>query len=78
VEFQTLVLLRKKNNNAQFEDAEKVKVEKLNIIGTRGATTSTEANIVGYVRDKNSGEPVIGASVLVKNPLAGVNTDPNG
>jgi len=70
--------LAKKNNNAQFEDAEKVKVEKLNIIGTLGATNSTTATIVGYVRGKNSGEPVIGASVLVENPLVGVNTDPNG
>ncbi len=70
--------LRRKGDNSRFEEAEKVKIEKLITIGVRGSTNKPTASIAGYVRNKKSGEPVIGASVLIENPLIGVATDPNG
>ena len=70
--------LRRKTDNSRFEEAEKVKIEKLITIGVRGSTNKPTASIAGYVRNKKSGEPVIGASVLIENPLIGVATDPNG
>jgi len=70
--------LKRRINNSRFEEAEKVKVEKLTTIGVRGATNKSTASIAGYVRNSKSGEPVIGASVLIETPLIGVATDPNG
>lgn len=37
-----------------------------------------KVNLAGYVKDINSGEPVIGAQVYVENPLIGVVTDQFG
>ncbi len=70
--------LGQRKENARFEEAEKVKVEKLTIIGTRGANDKSTATIAGYVRSVKTGEPVIGASVLIEKPLIGVATDGNG
>ncbi len=70
--------LSRKSDNSRFEEAEKVKIEKLIAIGVRGSNNKSTASIAGYVRNKKSGEPVIGASVLIENPLIGVATDPNG
>ena len=67
-----------KKENARFEEAEKVKVEKLTIIGTRGANNKNSATLAGYIRSVKTGEPVIGASVLIEKPLTGVATDGNG
>jgi len=70
--------LRRKTDNLRFEEADKAKTEKLITIGVRGSTNKPTASIAGYVRNKKSGEAVIGASVLIENPLIGVATDPNG
>lgn len=67
-----------RKENARFEEAEKVKVEKLTIIGTRGANNKSTATIAGYIRSIKTGEPVIGASVLIEKPLIGVASDANG
>jgi hypothetical protein len=67
-----------KRENSRFEEAEKIKVEKLTIIGTRGANNKSTATIAGYIRSLKTGEPVIGASVLIEKPLIGVATDGNG
>ncbi|MFW5760413.1 MAG: carboxypeptidase-like regulatory domain-containing protein, partial [Cyclobacteriaceae bacterium] len=37
-----------------------------------------KVNLAGYVKDVNSGEPVIGAQVYIENPLIGVATDQFG
>lgn len=70
--------LPRKPDDARFEEAEKIKVEKLITIGIRGTSNKASANVAGYVRNTKTGEPVIGASVLIENPLIGVATDPNG
>jgi hypothetical protein len=70
--------VNQKKENARFEEAEKVKVEKLTIIGTRGANNKSTATLAGYIRSVKTGEPVIGASVLIEKPLIGVATDGNG
>lgn len=70
--------LGQRKENARFEEAEKVKVERLTIIGTRGANNKSTATIAGYIRSVKTGEPVIGASVLIEKPLIGVATDGNG
>ncbi|MBL7870878.1 MAG: TonB-dependent receptor [Cyclobacteriaceae bacterium] len=67
-----------RKENARFEEAEKVKVEKLTIIGNRGSTNKSTATLAGYIRSMKTGEPVIGASVLIEKPLIGVATDANG
>ncbi len=70
--------VNQKKENARFEEAEKIKVEKLTIIGTRGANNKSTATIAGYIRSVKTGEPVIGASVMIEKPLIGVATDGNG
>lgn len=70
--------VNQKKENARFEEAEKVKVEKLTIIGTRSANNKSTATLAGYIRSVKTGEPVIGASVLIEKPLIGVATDGNG
>lgn len=70
--------LKRRIDNSRFEEAEKVKVQKLTTIGVRGATNKPSASIAGYIRNSKSGEPVIGASVLIESPLIGVATDANG
>jgi hypothetical protein len=61
-----------------YEEVDKAKEEKLFTIGLKNANSKTTANIAGYVRNVKSGEPVIGASVFIENPLIGVASDPFG
>jgi len=61
-----------------YEEVDKAKEEKLFTIGLKNANSKTTANIAGYVRNLKSGEPVIGASVFIENPLIGVASDPFG
>ena len=61
-----------------YEEVDKAKEEKLFTIGLKTANSKTTANIAGYVRNEKSGEPVIGASVFIENPLIGVASDPFG
>lgn len=70
--------VRKNIDNSRFENATKAKVDKLVTIGTRGANSKTSACIAGYVRNAATGEPVIGATVLIEKPITGVITDGNG
>lgn len=74
--------LKGQRTNAQeytiYEEVDKAKEEKLFTIGLKNANSKTTANIAGYVRNLKSGEPVIGASVFIENPLIGVASDPFG
>ncbi|MEY4930577.1 MAG: hypothetical protein RI909_1301 [Bacteroidota bacterium] len=68
----------KKYDYTRFEENEKASAEKLIIIGSKGLNTKPTASIAGYVRNIKSGEPVIGATVMIEEPLIGVATDPFG
>ncbi|MBK5277855.1 MAG: TonB-dependent receptor [Bacteroidia bacterium] len=63
---------------APYEEVDKAKEEKLVTIGLKTANSKATANIAGYVRNVNSGEAVIGASVFIENPLIGVASDQFG
>lgn len=63
---------------ARFKDTESKKTETIIVIGKRGTNTKPNASIAGYVRSAQSGEPIIGASVMIEKPLIGVATDANG
>lgn len=69
---------KKKYDYTRFEESEKTKSEKPIVIGTKGVNNKTTASIAGYVRNKNSGEPMIGATVMIDEPLIGVATDAVG
>lgn len=47
-------------------------------IGKRGADMSGQAVIEGSVKDKATGEAMIGAAVFIENPMTGTVTDPFG
>ncbi len=70
--------LKKNYDYSRFAEDEKTKTEKLIVIGYKGSNTKPTASIAGYVRNVNSGEPVIGATVMIEDPLIGVATDPFG
>lgn len=70
--------LKKNYDYSRFAEDEKTKTEKLIVIGSKNSNTKPTASIAGYVRNINSGEPVIGATVMIENPLIGVATDPFG
>lgn len=65
-------------DNARFTEAEKVKTEKVFVIGTRGANTKATATLAGFVRNIKTGESLIGATVMIEKPLIGAATDGNG
>ena len=74
-------LKTQKNSNQDYSPyglAEKSKEEKVYTIGLKTANSKASANIAGYVRNSKSGEPVIGATVFIENPLIGVVTDQFG
>jgi len=62
----------------QREKKIKLAEEKLYIIGTKTDNLQGKATVAGTVRDSKSGEPVIGASVFVENPMIGASTDQFG
>lgn len=70
--------LKKTYDYTRFEESEKTKTEKLIVIGSKGVNTKSIASIAGYVRNIKSGEPVIGATVMIEEPLIGAATDPFG
>lgn len=51
---------------------------KVNFIGRNTGNNVGEATIAGNIRDANTGEPLIGASVFVENPVVGATTDQTG
>jgi outer membrane receptor protein involved in Fe transport len=68
----------RKDNYERFEESEKIKKQEVIIIGTKNANSRPTASIAGYVRNIKSGEPVIGATIMINDPLIGVATDPSG
>lgn len=66
---------------SDYEKREKNKrqaEEKLYNIGPRTANLEGTATLVGTIRDRETGEPVIGSSVYIEKPLIGTATDQNG
>jgi hypothetical protein len=66
---------------SEYEKREKSKrmaEEKLYSIGARSSNLQGSATLVGTLRDRETGEPVIGASVYIEKPLIGTATDQNG
>ena len=55
----------------------KLAENKVHIIG-KNTGTQTEATVAGNIRDINTGEPLIGASVFVQNASIGASTDQFG
>jgi hypothetical protein len=51
---------------------------KVYTIGSKQANLQGNSSLVGYVKNKNSGEPLIGAAVFIENPTIGVATDAFG
>lgn len=60
------------------EKASRLAETKIHIIGRNTGDNNGQATIAGNVRDINSGEPLIGASVFVTNPTIGITTDEFG
>ncbi len=69
---------RKKYRYVHQEESEKTKTEKVIVIGTKSSTIKLNASIAGYIRNIKSGEPVIGATVMIVEPMIGVATDQFG
>lgn len=66
---------------SEYEKREKSKrmaEEKLYSIGPRTANLEGSATLIGTIRDRETGEPVVGSSVYIEKPLVGTATDQNG
>lgn len=66
---------------SQYEKKEKqlkLAESKVHTIGTYTVNSNANASIAGNIRDINTGEPLIGASVFVENPTVGITTDQFG
>lgn len=60
------------------EKEKKLAEERLYTIGTKTSNMQGNATVAGTIRDMKDGEPVVGASVFVENPLIGTLTDQFG
>jgi hypothetical protein len=60
------------------EKKRKLAENKIYAIGAKTNSLQGKAEISGYVKSAENGEPIIGASVFVENPLVGTATDPFG
>ncbi len=60
------------------EKEKKIAEEKVYSIGIKKNDLQGQATITGYIRDVNSGESVIGASLFIKSPMVGTSTDQFG
>jgi hypothetical protein len=74
-----------RENNAfdfsEYEKREKSKrqaEEKLYSVGARTTNLDGTATLVGTIRERETGEPIIGGSVYIEKPLIGTATDQNG
>ncbi len=56
----------------------KLAENKVHIIGRNTGDSQGSATVAGNIRDSNTGEPLIGASIFVENPVIGVTTDQFG
>ncbi len=52
--------------------------EKLYSVGPRTTDLQGTATMIGTLRERESGEPVIGAAIYIEKPLIGTSTDQNG
>jgi hypothetical protein len=85
VDFFNDGLDRRKNSGAATyadflatEDVAKSSQSKAIFIGGQTNDPSKTATITGTLRDRKTGEPLIGASVMVLNPVIGSTTDQSG
>ena len=69
---------RRRLEYARYEETEKAQVEKLIVIGAKGSNSKPNATIAGYVKNVKTGEPLIGATVMIEKPVIGAVTDPFG
>lgn len=62
------------------QEQRKIKSEETRVftIGNKSAGLQGSATLAGYVRNQANGEPVVGASVFIEEPLIGVATDQFG
>lgn len=69
-----------KEDNEKSQETLKVAAEsKLYEIGKRdGRSGAGKASVGGYVKDRRSGDPIVGAAVYIDSPYTGVNTDQYG
>jgi hypothetical protein len=66
---------------SEYEKRERSKrqaEEKLYSIGPRTSNMAGTATMIGTVRDRDTGEPIVGGSVYIEKPLIGTATDQNG
>jgi hypothetical protein len=69
---------RKKMEYSRYEETEKALAEKIIVLGTKGANSKPTATIAGYIKNINTGEPLIGVTVMIEKPVIGAVTDPFG
>lgn len=69
---------KKKIEYARYEESAKIKTDKLIVIGTKGSNSKPTATLAGYIKNINTGEPLIGATVMIEKPVVGAVTDPFG
>lgn len=69
---------RRKLEYARYEEMQKVKTEKLIVIGNKASNSKPNATIAGYIKNVSNGEPLIGATVMIEKPVIGAVTDPFG
>jgi len=62
----------------RLEKEKKAAEERLYTIGARTANLQGNATLAGTIRDMKDGEPVVGASVYIEEPLIGTMTDQFG
>ena len=60
------------------EKETKLAENKVHVVGRNTGDDAGEATIAGTVKDLNTGEPLTGVSIFVKNPLIGSTTDQYG
>lgn len=62
----------------QRAEAERALQSKVYYIGSRAAGNGRTATVSGIIRDVNTGEPIIGTAVLIKDPVTGTTTNQAG
>lgn len=62
----------------QNQEREKVLASTIVYIGVAKTSNEKTATITGTIRDKTTGEPVTGASILIKDPVTGTTTNQSG
>lgn len=60
------------------EKEKKIVEAKLYSLGTRTGSLDGTATVIGKLQDGSTGEPVIGATIYIENPMIGAVSDQNG